>query len=148
MPSSSERESHNSLSGEGGQKRSAKNLWFNIGICIFLLTALILLYFINPENYAFMPKCIIKLITGLDCPSCGAQRAIHAFLHGHPLQAIRYNLFLIYAIPYLLLIIIFGQLARHNIGVKFRRFLHSRHMLLGFVAIYIAWFIIRNILGI
>ncbi len=147
-PTSPKRESADSLSREVGQKHCSKRFWLGIGVGVAMLGILIVLYFVNPENCAYMPKCIIKLITGLDCPSCGAQRAIHAMLHGHPLQAINYNLFLIYAIPYLLLIIVFGQLARRNIGIRFHKFLNSRPMLLGFVAIYIAWFIVRNILGI
>ena len=44
----------------------------------------------TPGNHAFLP-CPFKLMTGLDCPGCGATRATWAIVHGHPLRALGYN---------------------------------------------------------
>ncbi len=44
----------------------------------------------TPGNHAFVP-CPFKLLTGLDCPGCGATRATWAMVHGHPLRALGYN---------------------------------------------------------
>ena len=46
-----------------------------------------------------MPKCPFKLITGLSCPGCGIQRAIHAMLHGKFTEAITYNYYFTASIP-------------------------------------------------
>ena len=51
-----------------------------------------------------MPKCSFKLLTGLSCPGCGLQRAVHALLNGEPMKAIQYNYFLVYSGPTVLLL--------------------------------------------
>lgn len=60
----------------------------------------IVLYRFNPSYYVLMPKCPFKILTGLSCPGCGFQRAMHALLHGRVLEAVNYNLFLVFAGPY------------------------------------------------
>lgn len=37
------------------------------------------------------PPCLFRLCTGWLCPGCGSARALHALLHGHVLQALRFN---------------------------------------------------------
>jgi hypothetical protein len=39
---------------------------------------------------AYLP-CTFHWLTGLHCPGCGGQRALHALLHGHLLDAMRFN---------------------------------------------------------
>ena len=43
--------------------------------------------------------CPFRLATGLDCPLCGATRAVHSFATGHPLRALDHNLLVGIAIP-------------------------------------------------
>ena len=38
-----------------------------------------------------LPACPLRAFTGLSCLSCGSTRAALALLHGHPLEAIRWN---------------------------------------------------------
>ena len=81
------------------------HLWqVNLKKMLFVLTILlfggVVLYLLNPSSYWFMPKCPFKLITGLNCPGCGIQRAIHAMLHGKFTEAITYNYYLVYSGPY------------------------------------------------
>lgn len=64
-----------------------------------LITCAVLLYCVNPVGHTFAPKCAFKLITGYDCPGCGAQRAIHALLHGRLSKALSYNYFMAYSVP-------------------------------------------------
>jgi hypothetical protein len=55
-----------------------------------ILTAALLFYF-PPALYHFYPQCPIHQYLHLDCPGCGATRALAALLHGHLLQAFRLN---------------------------------------------------------
>jgi len=51
-----------------------------IGLLIVSFTIATLYYFINPSTSLF-PKCPFYVTTGLYCPGCGSQRALHDFLH-------------------------------------------------------------------
>ncbi len=55
-----------------------------------ILTAA-LLFFFPPEQYHFYPQCPIHQYLHLDCPGCGATRALAAILRGHLLEALRFN---------------------------------------------------------
>lgn len=73
------------------------------GLGVVLLALLSYLYYrYDPMEHAWFPKCPFKAVTGLDCPGCGSQRAIHALLHGHFGEAMRYNVLILPFIPYLL----------------------------------------------
>jgi len=52
----------------------------------------VLLLFVNPNQPGnLLPKCPFKLLTGLNCPGCGATRMVHALLHGDVVGAFHYN---------------------------------------------------------
>ena len=51
-----------------------------IGFLSIGLIVVTLYFFINPST-AFFPKCPIYSTTGIYCPGCGSQRALHDFLH-------------------------------------------------------------------
>ena len=54
--------------------------------------ALAVLYFrLDPAQHPF-PSCPVHWLTGLHCPGCGTQRALHALLHGRFAQAVGFNL--------------------------------------------------------
>ena len=106
------------------------------------------LYSVNPAEHALIPKCPFKLLTGLDCPGCGFQRAAHALLHGHVREAIGYNLFLPLALPYLLALVAERTLLRGNIQRRWQDALESKPVVTLYVVAYAAWFVIRNLLHI
>ena len=58
-------------------------------------------FFFDPMTTFFMPRCVFHEITGLQCMGCGAQRMIHALLHGDVGGAFRANAFLVLALPFL-----------------------------------------------
>ncbi|MBQ1747995.1 MAG: DUF2752 domain-containing protein [Bacteroidales bacterium] len=93
----------------------------------------------------------MKMLTGFDCPSCGAQRAIHAFLHGRFLEALSYNLFFIVAIPFLLAtayaVVMVRRPEPSDFTLRLYDFVTSRYTLYSYVAVYIIWWVVRNILG-
>ena len=104
-------------------------------------------YWIDPSKYLIMPKCPIKLLTRLNCPGCGFQRALHAALHGYFVEAIHYNLFLLVAIPITCLWFLNGiVIERTSKWQSKKKLLKMNRMLIyTYIACYFCWFIVRNI---
>ena len=61
------------------------------------VTAGVLAAVVDPTHGPIL--CPFRLATGLDCPLCGATRAVHSFATGHPLRALDHNLLIGIAIP-------------------------------------------------
>lgn len=112
------------------------------------LTVGMAFYFLNPTDYTWVPKCPTKCLTGWDCPGCGFQRALHAALHGHWAEAINYNLFLIYSLPYLLCLALTELAMWGKWQMQCRRIFESQKAGLLYLVLFITWGIARNILGI
>mgnify|MGYP002635979074 CR=1 FL=1 len=55
------------------------------------LFASVHLYQWNPEEAPGLLPCVFHALTGLHCPGCGGQRAVHHLLHGRFLLALRHN---------------------------------------------------------
>ncbi len=53
--------------------------------------ALSMLYFFPPSVFHIYPACPFYSLLHIDCPGCGATRAMSALLHGEFLQAIQFN---------------------------------------------------------
>ena len=99
----------------------------------------------NPTNYWFWPKCPVKLLTGLSCPGCGIQRFVHAFMHGQFRTAVRYNYYLLYALPFLLLNVIAYYLPEGRVRESMKAVLESKPSLYFYIVSFVLWFIVRNI---
>lgn len=61
--------------------------------------AAVVYFAFDPLKAGFFPPCPFHLLTGLYCPGCGTQRALHALLHGHLATAASYNLLSVAALP-------------------------------------------------
>jgi hypothetical protein len=62
----------------------------------------VLIYFLfDPTQVAIFPPCMFHQLTGLDCPGCGAQRALHQLLHGNLVAAFRLNAMFVLSLPLL-----------------------------------------------
>lgn len=71
---------------------------------VVAVSAAIVFYgILDPGSGRFYPKCPFHHLTGLDCPGCGAQRAVHALLNLDIASAIHYNALVVAAIPYSIL---------------------------------------------
>ena len=109
---------------------------------------LALLYWFNPVETSFAPKCMFKAVTGWSCSGCGMQRFIHAFLHGRFLEAIHYNYMLVVFIPYVILFgfeqLVLGEEKRK----QWKRVIESRTMAITMCILVPGWVIVRNILHI
>ena len=79
---------------------SIRTVWVAGGVAV--CAAVVLVYFlIDPTRVAIFPPCLFHQLTGLDCPGCGGQRALHQLLHGNLLAAIRLNAMLVVSLPVL-----------------------------------------------
>jgi hypothetical protein len=66
---------------------------------IVALAAILLLRF-PPEQYSFYPGCPIHQLFHLQCPGCGATRALAAILHGHFSEAMNLNALVTLLLPF------------------------------------------------
>jgi hypothetical protein len=86
--------------GRIGRTRIA---WMTGALAVFAGFAL--LYWFNPVEHSFYPRCVFHSITGLDCPGCGGLRATHQLLHGHITAAFQLNPLLVCVAPF---VVVFG----------------------------------------
>jgi hypothetical protein len=76
------------------------NTRFAMVVLVFVATGILaMVYFFNPSAHGFYPVCQFHRLTGLNCPGCGATRALYALLHGDFPVAVRDNVLLVVAIP-------------------------------------------------
>jgi hypothetical protein len=53
-----------------------------------------------PARESFYPACPIYRIFGIECPGCGATRALAALLHGRLIEAMRLNALFVGLLPF------------------------------------------------
>ena len=123
------------------------NTYKYILIALFAGLLCLVYYWIDPVKHVIMPKCPIKLLTTLDCPGCGFQRALHATLHGNLIEAVHYNLFLLVAIPITCSWFLNDYIIENTSALQSKMKLLRINRLLIYIYIfcYFGWFIIRNI---
>ncbi len=68
-----------------------------------LIACGVFLYFITPSSLYFIPPCALNFFTGLNCPFCGATRALHHAVHWRFAEAFAMNPAVLLAIPLFLL---------------------------------------------
>jgi hypothetical protein len=57
---------------------------------------------VDPNHSSAYPQCPWKMMTGLDCPMCGATRAVHSLLRGEVVGAMDHNLLFVLLLPVML----------------------------------------------
>jgi hypothetical protein len=56
---------------------------------------------VDPNHSGAYPQCPTKMLTGLDCPLCGATRAVHSLVDGNLVGAMDHNLLFVLSLPVL-----------------------------------------------
>lgn len=92
-----------------------------------------------------MPKCPVKVLTGLDCPGCGSQRALHALLTGDVAAAFRFNALLLLLLPYVAVIAVLEFTGRRHL--RLYRVLGSPAAIAIVLALVVVWTVVRNLLS-
>lgn len=115
----------------------------------FILIGLgLMYYFVNPTASSHPVHCVIRTVTGFQCPSCGTQRAIHALAHGHIVEALSYNYFFVLSVPYALMAVLATWYNYRHIFDGLYRFVYHRYTLKAYVVIILLWWVGRNVFGI
>lgn len=61
--------------------------------------ALAVVGLVDPSRHTLGPPCPLKVLTGLDCPMCGATRATHQLLRGDVAAALDFNALYVALLP-------------------------------------------------
>lgn len=107
------------------------------------VVCLCVLYFFADPSSGLYPRCAFKMLTGLSCPGCGSQRAVHAMFQGDFRAAFSFNALFMIEIP-LLALLAFSRLSGDRFP-RMRRVLSDRFFILLILATIIIWTIVRNI---
>ena len=116
---------------------------FGAAIVLILLAALYLFYYLNPETHSIFPKCPFLVLTSYECPGCGTQRAIHQLLHLNIGAALKYNAFMILAIPFIFLGV--WSISKQRNTKLYKTFFGRYSAIVILIIIFLYW-ILRNII--
>lgn len=111
-----------------------------------LLLAGSLVWFYSSAPQSAMPRCIWKLLTGLQCPGCGSQRFVQAMLKGKVAEAVSYNYLLVALVPLLIWLGVLELLRKHNPALYAR--CHPSWLATSLIILLSVWTIARNLLAI
>ena len=118
-----------------------------VGIAAIAVAAFFAIYVyarFDPEK-TFFPRCPFYWASGLKCPGCGSQRALHQLLHLDFAAAFRYNACLVLSIPFLVFLIV-ADFLRFRLP---KLYFVSRNPILSWtiLALILLWWVLRNIFG-
>lgn len=120
--------------------------WWIIGAVAGIVIAGIAIYStFDPSTVRFFPRCTFLTLTGLKCPGCGTQRAIHALLHGNFLEAVRFNAMMVASVP-LLALYGYAEIVRKS-KPRFYNKVNSTPIILTIFVLVVLWWILRNVFG-
>jgi len=108
-----------------------------------ILGVMVILFFFNPSTSNFYPVCQFHLLTGWNCPGCGATRAFYALLHGNLAVAFRDNALFVLSLS--ILLIWFARLGIKKIRGEEIHFDLPPKILWTFLVVAIVFSILRNL---
>ena len=100
---------------------------------------LFLLFLFDPGAGGF-PTCPFRSLTGLLCPGCGAQSALHDLLHGRVGEAFEHNAALVMGFP-----LIGMQWGAHRLGLLNGPCTRGSRLASIWALALIGWGILRNL---
>ena len=73
--------------------------WLIVAVALVSPAAAAILYFVEPTDGSWYPKCFLHWTTGLHCPFCGSTRTCYALVHGDLAQAAAWNVLAVALVP-------------------------------------------------
>lgn len=112
-----------------------------------LSLGLVVIYMVyDPAMAGFFPACPFHSLTGLECPGCGSQRAVHHLLNLELGAAFKQNQLLVVSLPYVLLGFVFDRILKPSVVVlKWRKILFGKRAILFVFSVVILFWVSRNI---
>lgn len=120
-------------------RRWARGYWL-LGLGLLLL-----LYALVDPALGYFPSCQIYRWTGVRCPGCGTQRALHALLGGRLGEALHYNYFLLVMLPVGLLYLALPRYGER--WPRLARLLRHPATLFLLALLTLGWVVLRNRYG-
>ncbi len=114
-------------------------LMAGLGACAYIAV-------VDPNHSSAYPQCPTKLLTGLDCPMCGATRAVHSLLRGDIVGAMDHNLLFVLLLP--ALVYTFVAWTSTRLGRPMKPIpMSSRWVAIPLAVVMIAFAVVRNLPG-
>ena len=111
----------------------------------FVAIAIFIFFYIDPNIYPIFPKCPFLVVTGLECPGCGSQRAFHQLLHLNIAGAFRQNPIVVLYLPYILIGLYIEYIGDKNKFPRIRKYLYGKEAAIIIFSSIILFWIGRNI---
>ena len=115
---------------------------------VVVVAALVFFAVVDPMQCEWAPKCVFHSLTGWQCPGCGFSRSMHALLHGRVDQALTYNYFLVLSVPYALAVLVATYYPAFPLVRRYRRVILGQVSAYTYIALFMVWWIVRNLLEI
>lgn len=119
--------------------------WIIVAVAVIVIAGIAIYSTFDPSTVRFFPRCTFLTLTGLKCPGCGTQRAIHALLHGNFLEAVRFNAMMVASVP-LLALYGYAEIVRKS-KPRFYNKVNSTPIILTIFLLVVLWWILRNVFG-
>lgn len=110
-----------------------------------VIAAIAVYKFFDPMESSIFPKCVFYSVTGLKCPGCGTQRALHAMLTGDLAAAWHYNAFWVVMLPVIALLL--GAEGLRKRAPRLYVAVNSKWVAAAVLVAVMAWWVVRNALG-
>ncbi len=116
-------------------------------LAIVAAAALLAVYFAaDPSAQRWMPVCVLRQTTGVSCPGCGTQRAVHALLHGDIAAAWGFNALFVVLIPVVAFLVWVETQRRRRPQLYMR--VYGKWTAVAAIAVLAGWMLLRNLLGV
>jgi hypothetical protein len=90
------------------------------------------------------PTCILRLLTGFDCPGCGGTRAAWYLLHGDLPAAARHHAPFVFSVPFLIYMYV-AWTVRTAFGWRMPQLRIPTNVIMIFLAAWMVFSVLRNL---
>jgi hypothetical protein len=108
------------------------------------IVVVLIYYAYDPAASQWFPRCPFLMLTGLQCPGCGSQRAVHSLLHLDVMSALHYNALLVVSLP-AVLFLCYVELMRER-RPRLYTSVHRPAVIWTIFTLFMLWWIGRNVI--
>ena len=127
-----------------GAAKAGRRRWLAHAVLAAGLLLCAMLYAWPPAQSSFYPACPIHEWLHIECPGCGATRALAALLHGRVVEAMRLNALFVLLLPFGL----GGAIECYRRAVRegeFRWPVVPRTAMYGTLVVMVGFMVVRNV---